>query len=157
MNCHFKQTDFMVCKLYLNISAGGWRGEAAPAIAKGSSPRLWRENLKSIWVLKIILTSRVGAVGYLPHIQYTETHATVTLRLTYWNKDNPNNVGLNKMPWRKKWQPTPTFLPGKPHGQRGPVGYSPRGQTSWTRLITQIRQRITLIYSRVTLIYTSHL
>ena len=27
------------------------------------------------------------------------------------------------MPWRKKWQPTPVFLPGKPHGQRNPVGY----------------------------------
>ena len=31
------------------------------------------------------------------------------------------------MPWRKKWQPTPVFLPGEPHGQRSLVGYSPRG------------------------------
>ena len=23
-----------------------------------------------------------------------------------------------KMPWRRKWQPTPVFLPGRPHGQR---------------------------------------
>ena len=28
-------------------------------------------------------------------------------------------------PWRRKWQPTPVFLPGKPHGQRSLVGYSP--------------------------------
>ena len=28
--------------------------------------------------------------------------------------------------WRRKWQPTPVFLPGKCHnGQRGPAGYSP--------------------------------
>ena len=27
--------------------------------------------------------------------------------------------------WRKKWQPTPVFLPGKSHGQRSLVGYSP--------------------------------
>ena len=27
-----------------------------------------------------------------------------------------------------KWQPTPVFLPGKPHGQRGLVGYTPPGQ-----------------------------
>ena len=26
-----------------------------------------------------------------------------------------------------KWQPTPVFLPGKSHGQRSPVGYSPWG------------------------------
>ena len=30
-------------------------------------------------------------------------------------------------PWRRAWQPTPVFLPGEPHGQRGLVGYSSRG------------------------------
>ena len=29
--------------------------------------------------------------------------------------------------WPKKWQPTPVFLPGKSHGQRSLVGYSPWG------------------------------
>ena len=29
------------------------------------------------------------------------------------------------MYWRRKWQPTPVFLPGKFHGQRSLVGYSP--------------------------------
>ena len=28
-------------------------------------------------------------------------------------------------PWRREWQPTPEFLPGESHGQRGVVGYSP--------------------------------
>ena len=28
---------------------------------------------------------------------------------------------------RKKWQPAPVFLPGKSHGERSLVGYSPRG------------------------------
>ena len=28
--------------------------------------------------------------------------------------------------WRRKWQPTPVLLPGKFHGQRSLVGYSPR-------------------------------
>ena len=27
-----------------------------------------------------------------------------------------------KIPWRRKWQPTPVFLPGESHGQRSPVG-----------------------------------
>ena len=30
-------------------------------------------------------------------------------------------------PWRRKWQPAPLFLPGKPYGQRSLVGYSPWG------------------------------
>jgi len=29
--------------------------------------------------------------------------------------------------WRRKWQPTLVYLPGKSHGQRSWVGYSPRG------------------------------
>ena len=34
---------------------------------------------------------------------------------------------VGKIPWRGKWQPTPVFLPGKSHGQRSLVGYSPWG------------------------------
>ena len=32
------------------------------------------------------------------------------------------------MPWRWAQQPTPVFLPGELHGQRGLVGYSPWGR-----------------------------
>ena len=32
-----------------------------------------------------------------------------------------------KIPWRRKWQPTPVFLPGESHGQRSLVGYCPQG------------------------------
>ena len=35
---------------------------------------------------------------------------------------------VGNIPWRRKWQPTPVFLPGKFHGQRSLAGYSPRGQ-----------------------------
>ena len=34
------------------------------------------------------------------------------------------SLGLEK-PQRRKWQPTPVFLPEKSHGQRSLVGYSP--------------------------------
>ena len=37
-------------------------------------------------------------------------------------------LGLERCPWRRKWQPTPVFLPGESHGQRSLVGYSPWGQ-----------------------------
>ena len=35
--------------------------------------------------------------------------------------------GNRKIPWRRKWQPTPAFLPGKSHGQGNLAGYSPGG------------------------------
>ena len=34
---------------------------------------------------------------------------------------------VRKIPWRRKWQPTPVFLPEEFHGQRSPAGYSPPG------------------------------
>ena len=30
--------------------------------------------------------------------------------------------GPGKIPWRRKWQPTPVFSPGESHGQRSLVG-----------------------------------
>ena len=32
-----------------------------------------------------------------------------------------------KIPFRRKWHPTPVLLPGMSHGQRSLVGYSPWG------------------------------
>ena len=29
---------------------------------------------------------------------------------------------VEKIPWRRTWQPTPVFLPGKSHGQRSLAG-----------------------------------
>ena len=44
---------------------------------------------------------------------------------------NAGDVGLISLdqedPLRRKWQLTPVFLPGKSHGQRSLVGYSPWG------------------------------
>ena len=34
---------------------------------------------------------------------------------------------IGKIPWRRKWQPTPVFLPGESQGQRNLEWYSPCG------------------------------
>ena len=34
---------------------------------------------------------------------------------------------VGTIPWRRKWQPAPVFLPRESHGQRSLVGYSPGG------------------------------
>ena len=43
------------------------------------------------------------------------------------------NPWVGKIPWRRAWQPTPAFLPGKFHGQRSLAGYSPLGCTEATK------------------------
>ena len=35
---------------------------------------------------------------------------------------------VQKIPWSRKWQPTPVLLPGRSHGQRSLVGCSPWGR-----------------------------
>ena len=49
---------------------------------------------------------------------------------------------VGKILWRRKWQPTLLFLPGKPHGQRSLTGYIPWG---WQRvrhdLVTKQQQQ----------------
>ena len=40
------------------------------------------------------------------------------------------NPWVENIPWRRKWQPVPVFLPEKSHGQRSPLGYSPWGHKS---------------------------
>ena len=42
-----------------------------------------------------------------------------------------------KIPWRRKWQSTPVLLPGKHHGQRSLVGYSP-----WRRKESDTTERL---------------
>ena len=49
------------------------------------------------------------------------------------------NPWVRKIPWRRKWQPTPVFLPGEFYEQRSLVGYSPWGHkeldtTEWLTL-----------------------
>ena len=37
---------------------------------------------------------------------------------------------VRKIPWRRAWQRTPGFLPGKPHGQRSLMGYNLWGRNA---------------------------
>ena len=55
------------------------------------------------------------------------------------------NLWVGKVPWRRKWQATPVFLPGKCHGQRSMVDYSPWShkesvKTEHTHVITLMEE-----------------
>ena len=40
-------------------------------------------------------------------------------------RDAGSIAGSGKIPWRRKWQPTPVLFSGKSHGQRSLAGYGP--------------------------------
>ena len=66
-------------------------------------------------------------------------------------KNPPANAGdmgsilVGKTPWRRKWQSTPVFLPGKSHGQRSLKGYSLWGhkELDMTEQHTQLEMCVT--------------
>ena len=55
------------------------------------------------------------------------------------------NPWVRKIPWRRKWQPTPVLLPVKFHGQRSLVGYSPWG----CKELNRTEQLHSFIHSRI--------
>ena len=79
--------------------------------------------------LALILTGRYTAhftwdfnLGNLVEIQAKKKKRG---KETFYNK---SLVGNCEIPWRRKWQPTPVFLPRESRGQRGLVGYGPWGR-----------------------------
>jgi len=65
----------------------------------------------------------------LSRVWVAQTHCGVRLQC---GRPGPN-PGVGKSPWRRKWQHTPVFLPGKSHEQRSLVGYSPWGHKELDR------------------------
>ena len=63
---------------------------------------------------------------------------------------------VGKIPWRRKWYPIPIFLPGKSHGQRRLVGYSPWGhkESDTTEQLNNVPIYIYIYTYTYTYIYT---
>ena len=51
------------------------------------------------------------------------------------------NPWVRKIPWRRKGQPTPVFLPEKSHGQRSLTGYSSWGHKRVGHNLATIQQQ----------------
>ena len=66
------------------------------------------------------------------------------------NSGDPGSIpGLGKIPWRRKWQPTPVFVPGEFHGHRSLAGYGPWGckELDMTKQLTLSLYMILLLLS----------
>ena len=63
---------------------------------------------------------------------------------------------VGKIPWRRKWQPTPVLLAGESHGQRSLAGYSPWGcKELTTRLSTHklVQQSDSFIHIHISIFF----
>ena len=57
-----------------------------------------------------------------------------------------------KMPWRRKWQTTLVFLPGKSHGQRSLAGYNNPWDHKRVRYNYRLKQQQICMYSHILLL-----
>ena len=73
------------------------------------------------------LICKISLVSGLPSIAQLVNH------LPAMQKTGVRFLGWED-PLERKWQPTPVFLPGEPHGQRSLTGYSPGDRKSQTQL-----------------------
>ena len=85
---------------------------------------------------KLIHFPKSTPLSYSQKTRFTNSHSNVLSRWCngkesacqcrrYKRRGFHSLVG--KIHWRRKWQPSPVFLPGESHGQRSLAGYSPRG------------------------------
>jgi len=51
------------------------------------------------------------------------------------------DIRVGKIPWKKKWKPTPGFISGEYHGQRRLTGYSP-----WDYKLPDMTEQLTNIH-----------
>ena len=85
----------------------------------------------SFWVP---LRSAVGLRQRVCSVVKNPAHAGATVdRFHLW---------VGKIPWRRKGQPTPVFLPEKSHGQRSLEGYHPWGhkESRWSEQLSTHRR-----------------
>ena len=69
-------------------------------------------------------------------IHFCSSQVALVVKNPPANADDLRDMGLiiEKIPWKRKWQPVPLFLPGESQGQRGWWGTVHRVAQSWTQL-----------------------
>ena len=125
----------------------------------------WETSLHFIHKLKIAKSSHklrgvIISIFLKKHPQLKYLVFTLTSNYIYFQTFFLSSHNCKS--WRRKWQPTPVLLPGKFHGQRSLVGYSPWGCkesdtteqlhfTSFLRIEANERGRILLLRLRSSL------
>ena len=83
-------------------------------------------------VFKGLANARVDLIFFLTPPQVAQW-LRICLPMQEMQK-TPFNAWVEKIPWKRKWQPTPVFLPGESHEQRSWWAVVHGVVKSWTRL-----------------------
>ena len=101
--------------------------------------------------------------------RYIDTYRYVVGALPWWLSSKESfcrcrkhefNPWVRKIPWKRSWQATPAFLPGKSHGQRSLADFSPwhrRVKTRLKRRSTYIQKSICVYHNEILLSHTERL
>ena len=105
-----------------------------------------RESLCETWVLRYfqVMKRNLTRIAGLKEKAMPTHSSTVAWKIPWMEEpgrlqsmgsrrvrhDSATSLSLSTfMHWRRKWQPTPVFLPGESQGRRSLVGCSPWGRT----------------------------
>ena len=91
---------------------------------------LWIETRWSPRNVSQLITCYLGRVQPILSLGRFQLGLSLSSSLSLflnWSMRKTRVQSLGREDLRRKWQPTPVFLPGKSHGQRNLVGYSPWG------------------------------
>ena len=107
---HSSKASILLCSAFFTVQL------SHPYMTTGKTTALTRRTFvrKIMSLLFNMLSRLVKASLVAQRLKHLPAMRETWVRFLGWED-----------PWRKKWQPTPVFLPGKSHGRRRLVGYSP--------------------------------
>ena len=126
----------------------------------GAQATLWKTVISLLWLEHKMGRGHSGKVQKVKALFPISPSPTMSIGLPRWQSSKEStcqcrrlrfNPWVRKIPWGRKWQPTPVFLPGKFHGQRSLVDYSLWGhkesdRTKWLSTMT-IKSVVIVLWS----------
>ena len=97
------------------------------AILKGKESRSFTRTAKTTGKHTNCWFIHSGSIYWVPTMSGTSLVAQMVKASAYKCGRPRFDPWVGKIPWRRKWQPTPGLLLGKSHGWRSLVGYIPQG------------------------------
>ena len=91
---------------------------------------VWVNSGNWLWTGRPGVLQCVGSQSWTRLSDWTEMNwRWLSWKESAWECKSHRKIRFDsrKIPWRRKWQPTPVLLPGKSHGQRSLAGCSPWG------------------------------
>ena len=86
----------------------------------------WRSGVHGVWKSQTWLSDRTELIHVLPiFLDFFLYRSLVSESACQRRRCKRHGFDpwVGKIPWRKKWQPAPVFLPRKSHGQKSLAGY----------------------------------